>query len=341
MKRETPSGFTLVELLVVITIIGILIALLLPAVQSAREAARQMQCSNNIKQLALGVLVHEEAHKVFPDGGEGAWAQPDNRPVDVTLAGLAYPDRGSSSAPPGSSTVPTVTPHQNWSWIYQILPFMEHQTLWESPNLKATAATPLAMINCPTRRSLSQMVIRISDNPNYVRALTDYAANGGTDTVGGISPPWGQSGNGFDAPICRRPDGTSIRSGSVTMAYITDGTSNTLLLGEKCMNNAFIGASKQMQGDDDLGWVDGWDFDSIRWGNVPPMPDWSDGSVANKMFDGHESQHIAFGSAHTNIFNVALCDGSVRSISYNVTFDPVFKRLSSRNDGQIIDGKDF
>jgi prepilin-type processing-associated H-X9-DG protein len=59
------------------------------------------------------------------------------------------------------------------------------------------------------------------------------------------------------------------------------------------------------------------------------------------MFDGHESQHIAFGSAHTNIFNVALCDGSVRSISYNVTFDPVFKRLSSRNDGQIIDGRDF
>ena len=97
------AGFSLVELLVAITIIGILIALLLPAVQAARESARRMQCGNNLKQLALAALSHESAFKFFPTGGWNKYW-------------LGHPDRGFDKRQPGG-------------WVYNVLPFIEQQSL--------------------------------------------------------------------------------------------------------------------------------------------------------------------------------------------------------------------
>jgi hypothetical protein len=165
--------------------------------------------------------------------------------------------------------------------------------------------------------------------------MTDYAGNAGTDVTGDTG--WGMLGNGLDAPICRRPDKSKVdRGSSVTMAQITDGTSNTLLLGEKCLNVGLMGRD---QTDDDSGWTDGWDWDNIRWGYLQPQPDWDNGdpSVAHGSY---YELHGAFGSSHNGIFNAGLCDGSVRSISFTIALE-TFRRLSSRNDGLTIDGKDL
>ena len=101
--NRNSTGFTLVELLVVVTIIGVLIAMLLPAVQAARESGRRVQCGNNVKQLALAALTHESAHGFLPTGG---W----------TKEWLGHPDRGFDKRQPGG-------------WVYNILPFIEQQSL--------------------------------------------------------------------------------------------------------------------------------------------------------------------------------------------------------------------
>ena len=312
--KTAKNGFTLVELLVVITIIGILIALLLPAVQAAREAARRTQCSNNLKQTSLGALLHEQTFGIFPDGGE------------------AY---GAVRAM--TNNVPAVAPKQYWSWAYQLLPYIEQQGLWEMTDNLKVMKTVVQAYCCPTREI---RVIDISSSNTWSlgpRAMCDFAGNAGVNEKGAEeSSYWGMMGNGLDGVITRRPNGTNSRGSSVTMAYITDGTSNTLLFGEKCLN---VGLMGQHQTDDDSGWVDGWDWDNERWGYVAPQPDWSDGNPS-AADSGNTALHTAFGSSHSGGFTASLCDGSTRMISFSVSLD-TFKKLSSRNDGGVIDGNAF
>ena len=234
IRNQKCHGFTLVELLVVITIIGILIALLLPAVQAAREAARMLQCQNNLKQISLAALDHEQINGWLPTGGWGYdWA--------------GDPSCGFGRGQPGAA-------------LYNCLPYMEQQALHDlqldstrdSAEQKNEATrmfqTPLAMLTCPTRRQPTVFPVR-PDYPggevNFSMPTTwfraDYAFNGGSAVVTWLSGPsswsnaaqWansrgGEPGNPF--ADMSGSNGVTAQRSQVKMCEITDGTSNTYMV---------------------------------------------------------------------------------------------------------------
>ncbi len=323
------TGFTLVELLVVITIIGILIGLLLPAVQSAREAARRLQCQNNLKQMSLAFLNHEQAWGYFPTGGWG-WHW------------VGDPDRGFGV-------------EQTGGWAYNILPYVEQESLWsmgagmssgdKSAQISQRIRTPLSFHNCPSRRRA--ITYPDSKNMNYRNghgssnissatvARTDYAANLGSEGYwGGLSFDTYATGdskseqewiNAFQGG--RLYDGVVFRRSQVPAALVRDGLSNTYMLGERNLN-PFDYATGSALNDDQCLYI-GHDQDVLvgTWGR--PYQDRA----------GVEARGL-FGSAHSAGFNMAFCDGSVRSISYSIDPD-VHRVLGARASGEVIDQSRF
>ncbi len=195
-------GFTLVELLVVIAIIGVLVALLLPAVQSAREAARRTQCANHLKQLGLGAQLHVDQVGAFPHGGWGFQC------VGVPSKGLG--------------------PNQPGGWMYSLLPFIEQKNLFEHPDPVSVLQTSFAVMNCPTRRPAKAYVAGPAAwMPFWAStatrvARTDYAVNAGT-----VAMDTGGSSDPNTPPAKQDSDGLAGRAVWYQMREVTDGLSNT------------------------------------------------------------------------------------------------------------------
>jgi prepilin-type N-terminal cleavage/methylation domain-containing protein/prepilin-type processing-associated H-X9-DG protein len=287
-RLPTPGreAFTLIELLVVLAIIGLLIGLLLPAVQKVREAAARMQCQNNLKQLSLAFHNHESALGFFPTGGWDWW-----------------------SVPTYVNGQPVVGEQQQAGWGFQVLPFLEGDNAWRggaaaNDLARATVAvgTPNKLFFCPSRRGPQTTTFT---NPAYfngtptVTALCDYAASNYEET------------------------GIVRYRYVVRLAQVTDGTSNTLLLGDKRMNRGRLG---QAQDDDDTGYATGFDNDVVRYSDRPPAADYT-----APTGDGD----YRFGSSHPGGLNIALADGSVRFLSYSIS--PVtFQYLGNCSDGQVL-----
>jgi prepilin-type N-terminal cleavage/methylation domain-containing protein len=352
--RRAVRGFTLVELLVVIAIIGVLVALLLPAVQAAREAARRGQCANQVKQMMLSMHNHESAKKAFPSGGIGPWPLIDNY-----LTG------------PGGS--PFGPDKQGLSWAFQILPYLEGQQVYNIKTNAQLESTAVPMYSCPSRRPPTKHPVHNTYLMDYAAAVPSQTRAQRTTVVNwlGPNPAWGiigcalsgdgqfwGSGNGtlrfetdMTAPnLTSLPNyvgymGVIVRSeycascpaanrnlnfySRIGFEQITDGSSNTLVLGEKRLQ-----PSNYEVGDwhDDKGWADGWDPDTLRSTHCQPSADQDmpDGTP------GKNSLPYAFGGAHVALFNAGFADASVRPIRFDVDVD-LLNRLGHRSDDEEID----
>jgi len=319
-KNKTASGFTLVELLVVITIIGILISLLLPAVQAAREAARRLQCSNNLKQFGLAALNHESAHGHYPTGGWGWYWVGD-------------PDRGAGADQPGG-------------WFYNILPSIEQDAIYSLPKgsdetaKKAGAttmiSTPIAAANCPSRRPsilYPNFYKDVGFNYNLASAVArgDYAANCGDQGINelGSGPTSLSNAATFSWPDASNHTGISYQRSTVKIAHVTDGTSNTILFGER-----YLQADQYATGET------GGDNDSIYNGYTNDIYRSASASLPPRQDQVGYGDAMSFGSAHTGGCNFVLCDGSVRSINYSIN-PTTFGCLGNRKDNVPIDGSAF
>ena len=333
-EGRCSGGFTLVELLVVLAIIGILVALLLPAVQMAREAARATQCRNHLRQQSLAMFQHHDVFKHFPAGGWGFhWA--------------GDPDRPNDQSQPGG-------------WIFAILPFVEQESLHQlpkdgAPNTITSAqregtsqliATSLPLFNCPSRRPSKPLENSAGNWPWNAnagdvgpRARSDYAVNGGdyvcppvtcyTGPLGGPRTLAEGDSPAFPWPDVSNYSGISYVRTRTSLRSVSDGTSNTLMLGEKFVSPQFY-ESGEMYGDNFSMYVGG-STNVIRYtfpGTTPRRDENPpDGSVS-------WAQH-SFGSAHPGGCHFAFCDGSGRRITYTID-SAVYRCLGNRRDGQPV-----
>ncbi len=318
-----PDGFTLVELLVVIAIIGILIALLLPAVQAAREAARRTECINHLKQIGLASMNYHDVHKWFPTGGWGSrWC--------------GDADRGFGKRQPGG-------------FFFVVLPYIEEQALFDlgkgmTDAQKIQAHTDrngaaTSAYYCPTRRAAAPYPhdkTTAEENPSHRNANSanklsgkvDYAANGGVPTSTGLTSGPSSLANGdsgFVWPSTRNfEDGISYVRSEVKMRTVSDGLSKTYLAGEKyIMPNDYLTGTG---GGDNGAAYEGSNTDILRSCHRTLLP-YQDrvGLIA----DGN------WGSAHSATFHMAMCDGSVHPVAYTIDAETHW-RLGNKRDGQSV-----
>ena len=351
MSRQR-RGFTLVELLVVIAIIGILVALLLPAVQAAREAARRMQCQNNLKQLGLAMHNFHDSYGHFPHAGHH-WQ-----------FHVGFDQSGS----------PWVDGRQGAGWGAQILEFLEQGSLLngKSPladtdnngtvsdieRSKFIFQTAIPAFYCPSRRpakahrpNTDWFAFTTDGNgiygaisgrtPQYGHAQSDYAAAEGrnlnaagncTGSHGVImrSPNPRQAAQGLPAPEYARQAFIPV-----TMAAISDGTSQTFILGEKRLRIDVLG---NYQGDDNEGYASGWDQDVVRqacWQWAPTGDCVGGTNKVDKRGIPCGSGQNRFGSSHPGGFQVIMADGAVRFLQYELDLE-TFRRMGNRHDGEPV-----
>jgi prepilin-type N-terminal cleavage/methylation domain-containing protein/prepilin-type processing-associated H-X9-DG protein len=286
-KQAFPSArcaFTLIELLVVIAIIGVLMGLLLPAVQKVREAANRTRCQNNLKQIGLAFALYHDANQVLPNGGRDG---------------------------PSSSCCSADT-RAGWNFRYYIMPYIEQGNLFEATSDTTIKATALPLYYCPTRR----MPTLYSGS-----ARADYNGNAGSQAFdNGTSSS--TTGSGLKDGVVIRAD-LSLK---IRIADITDGTSNTVMVGEKQVGQSVLGTAG---GDNEVYVNAGWDEDVVRTGDLAPQPDYLHPDSTQPTFWSQR-----FGSSHAGVFNVTMCDGSVHAVSF--TIDPnTFKALTSRNGNEV------
>ena len=336
MKRS--SAFTLVELLVVIAIIGILVALLLPAVQAAREAARRSSCQNNLKQLGLALHGYHGVHKRFPANSYWYIGNVTNCGETITLTKIDLQ----------GSMLLKLMPYLEESVIHDRVDFDDPNGVIEQFKKPEIRSAVLPVLRCP-----SDEFPALSDDPPTddqgrpvaPHAVTNYAPSVGAQRTfssgGSCNPPNGPEGNFFgngdDVGLCTNllEDTSGIFSRIIFAAsipQILDGTSKTIAMGEVLphCNYELIR----------FGW---WDSQIYYVGTAPyinydsctaTVPAWPTRQTCATFFNWNTSS--GFKSKHPGGAQFVLADGSVRFISENIDYQN-YQRLGDRRDGEAVE----
>ncbi|NQT17437.1 MAG: DUF1559 domain-containing protein [Planctomycetes bacterium] len=303
-------GFTLVEILVVIAIIGILIALTLPAVQQAREAARRTSCKNNLKQIGLGLHTYHDAYRAFPPGAVVA-GSPEHVTICSTATGhWAVDVIGEAGLGPG---------FHGTSWMLRILPHLEENNRYDQWDFgtsvtgnAAVAGADIPMFYCPSQRSgVTNRAI-----------MFETWAEGGNDYAGCLGACNGYHNCGrhetWMVPYGRRPTGPCKGvfgvNRSTRMAEVRDGTTSTIMVGE---------VQRLDEGDDATTSRDGWAVGGAS----------THFSTCSDRCEGPNAEFFEEpGSPHSGGALFGMVDASVHFISETIDID-VFKALGSMGEG--------
>lgn len=293
-------GFTLVELLVVIAIIGILVALLLPAVQAAREAARRMQCSNNLKQIGLANANYEETFKVYPPGRMGC----DGINTGDCNGNANYQRVGTSA-------------------LVCMLLFLENQPLHDSMDLNTGLYSLAFGMSAQNQKAVAvrpAFVVCPSDTAKPLRDVGGYMAATGSYAMvhGRLGPDQGISGN-----MKVFNTGIYVYKTAFAQSNITDGTSSTMIFGE-----TYDGQLNEVYNV----WTMGSRHQTLR-STVNP-PNTAPGLGITTAPYGTKLNG-AFASRHPGGAMFAFADGHVQFITENIDL-PTYRAISTREDGEPL-----
>jgi prepilin-type N-terminal cleavage/methylation domain-containing protein len=351
-KMIKRRGFTIVELLVVIAIIGILIALLLPAVQAAREAARRMQCQNNLKQIALATHNFESSMKRFPDG--------------LTTKRFVRPGSSRTSDWFGETVFAFLLPQLEQQAIYELWD-------WEGTyqaaiantrdpgnvrlaNKNAATAQVVPTYLCPSdliAEPVIELDFRLAGYPTGFFGMSSYIANGGTYSTYFRDPLMQNDGMFYMTGEDSKPEAfqQNLRTDEVpaTFSDVLDGTSNTLLFGErfhydpvfdrKLHDHPTKFSRYPISRWGTWGWTGGGNGTTHVFGSSRVPINYSTPESAPVSYSSVNLRMSAFGSAHTGGSSFAFADGSIHFLSDSINF-ALFQALSTRRGGEMLDLSD-
>ena len=321
------SGFTLVELLVVIAIIGILIGMLLPAVQQVREAARRIQCGNQLRQWALAMHNHESTHMRFPPGL--------NVPVVSSANNGEF--RESNTLADGGPILPAPLEGRFTNWMMETFPFMELGNLHSQLDLTVQEKDFNA--------SGSQTAISTTVVPSLIcpSDVGDEVVNSFGDLWFGVNSYFAVGGEVVHFLAKSTEDGIFFQNSKIGFSEISDGSSNTLLIGERFSQDAEWEEFGNFRG---WAWASWNASQDLMGGVLEPinfqLEAGTGGGDLNPSFDDRDRKINSFSSGHPGGANFAVADGSVQFLTNQSTASlEVLVSLAIRNDGQVSNVTDF